>query len=129
MASGAAIRSKIARALGRLNVTSRTVMLRSVMSSGGNPVLGLGQSVSSTDVVVDPQPAVELIAAEEVAAAKSLLQLGDYRLTFAGTLTENTLKNSEILYGTDVLKVIRYDPIAIDGTVVAWSVIARVAKA
>ena len=129
MASGAALLSKVSSILKRTNVTSREVSFRTVQTSGGNALLGLGQSVTSLDLPVDPPPVVMLLKPEEVAAGGSLLQLGDYSMLFAGSVSEETLKTSEIVYGSDVLKIISYEPIVFDGIVVAWNVIARTSKA
>jgi hypothetical protein len=81
--------------------------------------------VSSDDVVCDPQPVVELIAASDVADSAGTLQLGDYRLIFSGAVPEDTLKTGMLVYGDEVLKIIKYEPFAFDQTVAAWQVTAR----
>lgn len=129
MPSGDVLRAKVAAILKRTQVTSRVVKFRSVSASGGNALLGLGQTLNTTDVVCDPQPVVELLKPEDVASAAGILQLGDYSVLFDGGVPESTLKTHEILYGTDVLKIISYDPVVFAGVVVAWKVLARTAKA
>jgi hypothetical protein len=127
--NGLAVQNKIANVLRRLNATARVVYFRSVDASGGNATLGLDRIVINTDTEIDPQPAVEVLTVEEVAAAGGKLQLGDYRLTMAGTVDEVTLQTNDIMYGTDVLKIIDYRPHALAGVVISWTVIARTVKA
>jgi hypothetical protein len=126
--NGSVVQSKIAKVLKRLGATSRVVQFRSMTATGGNATLGLGRTVTSADTPVDPQPAVELVKLEEIAGGGSLLQLGDYRITFAGSVPESTLTSSEILYGTDILKVVSYEPVPLNGVIVCWRVIARTVK-
>jgi hypothetical protein len=128
MASGASIQGKVAKVLARVNATSREVSFRTVSTTGGNALLGLGTTVSSSDTVCDPQPAVDVLRTDEIANSGGFLQMGDYKLLFAGSVEEATLTSSMILYGSEVLKIVQYVPVPIDGTVVAWEVIARAVK-
>lgn len=128
MPDGLSIQSKISKVLTRLSPTSRVVYLRSVTASGGNSLLGLGQSVTSSDTAADPQPAVELINASEIAVSGNFYQMGDYKFIFAGSIEESTWQTSLIIYGTEVLKIVKYDPQVIYGTVAAWEVVARAVK-
>jgi hypothetical protein len=128
MPSGSSIQSKISKTLERLNATSRLVYLRSVSSSGGNSLLGLGQSVSSSDTLAEPQPAVDLMTTHEIAVSGNFFQMGDYKMIFAGTIEESTWQTNLIVYGEEVLKIVRYDPQTIYGTVAAWEVVARAVK-
>jgi hypothetical protein len=125
MASGQSVQTKVAKVLARLQPTSRTVSFREIAQTGGNRVLGLGTTVTSTDVVVDPQPSVEILRTDEIADSSGFLQMGDYKILFAGTVAESTFKTNMIIYGDEVLKVVQYIPIALDKTVVAWEVMAR----
>jgi hypothetical protein len=125
---GTALQAKIAKTLKKLGATHKTVYLRTVSVSGGNTVLGLGQTKSNSDTELDPQPAVTLVDAWDIANSGGLLLLGDYKLTLAGTVEEATLRGSLIVYGEDVLKMISYKPSVLDGTVVAWEVVARAVK-
>jgi hypothetical protein len=129
MSTGAGIQSKIASVLSKVQGTSRVVKFRDSRPTGGNALLGVGQTVTNHDVDITPQPTVELMTPEDIAASGALLQLGDYRFIFDGAITEATLKNSNVVYGTDVLKVVSYNPQVIFGTIVAWTVIARTVKA
>jgi hypothetical protein len=126
--NGAALQAKIAKALAKLGATHKTVYLRTVSVTGGNSVLGIGQTKSNSDTELDPQPAVTMVDSWEIANSGGLLQLGDYKFTMAGTVEEATLRGSLVVYGEDVLKVISYKPSVINGTVVAWEVLARTVK-
>jgi hypothetical protein len=128
MPSGAAIQSRIAAVLRKMNATSRIVSLRQVTETGGDPQIGLPGQVTFTDTVADPQPAVSLVSAEEVGASGGFYQLGDYKLIFSGTTPETSLRTSLLLYGDEVLKVTRINPMAVSGLVVAWEVMARSVK-
>lgn len=125
MALGTAFQAKVAALLTKLNATAKVVKFRNITRAGGSAVLGLGGTVTITDTVVDPQPAVRVLDTEAVAASGGILQPGDYELIFAGTIPEATLRNRQVLYGDDVLKVLEISPAAIDGIVVAWTVLAR----
>ena len=129
MASGKALQSRIGKLIKRLNVTHRTVKLRDVSTSGGNSLLGLGGTVSTTDTVVDPQPTVSLADAQTIANSGGLYQLGDYEMLFAGTIPEATLKNRLVVYGDEVLRIVNIDPVVFGGVVVVWKVMTRTAKA
>lgn len=127
--TGLQLQAKVAKALAKVNATSRQVSLRTVTTTGGNAVLGVGQTVTNLDTVMDPQPAVEQIKVDDVASSGGLLQFGDYRITLSGTYDEATLRNCELLYGTDVLKIIDLNPAVYGGVVAAWQVVARAVKA
>jgi hypothetical protein len=129
MATAQAILNKTIATLRKANATARPVKFRHVETTGGNATLGLGAATTVVDTDVDPQPAVEKVAAVEVAGSAGVLQLGDYRMTFAGTVDEATLQNDVILYGSDILKIKSYDPQPFQGVVIAWVVIARAVKA
>lgn len=119
------LQNKVHQILARTTVTHRPVSFRTVVSRHGNPLLGLGQDRANVDELVSPPPVVELLRPDEVASSGSLLQLGDYRFTFAGQLPETTLKTAQILYGDDVLRILSYEPIVYQGLVIAWVVLAR----
>lgn len=125
MPSGASLQSKIASVLGTLQATSKTVRFRTVSRTGGNAVLGIGGSVATTDVDIDPQPSVEYVKVEDIATSGGKLMAGDLRMVFAGDIPESRWRETQILYGTEVLKVVRYDPVPFKGVVAAWVVIAR----
>ncbi len=126
MASGTQLRSKIAAKLSALQATPRVVKFRQETRTGGNPRLGIGGTVTTTDTLADPQPAAQMVAAEQLANATSLIQPGDWEFVFAGTTSEDTLRTQQILFGdTEVLNIVQYEPYALNGIVVAWRVIAR----
>lgn len=129
MASGQALQGRIGKLLKRLNVTHRTVKLRDVSTSGGNSLLGIGGTVSTTDTVVDPQPVVSLAEAQVIANSGGLYQLGDYEILFSGTIAETTLRNRLVVYGDEVLRIIHIEPVVFGGVVVVWRVMTRTAKA
>lgn len=108
-----------------MNATSRPVQFRQVIKTGGDPLLGIGETITNVDTPVSPQPAVSLVSEDEVAASGGLTQLGDYIMIFSGGEPESTFQSRLILYGDDVLKVERYEPFALDGKVVGWRVLAR----
>lgn len=128
MASGSTLKSKVAQILAKTHVTSREVRLRSVERSGGDAVLGIGQYHTLSDEPVSPQPVVERIRSLEFANANSLAQVGDYRIFFDASISETSLQDKEIVYGSDVLKIVSFDPVVFDATIVGWQVIARTAK-
>lgn len=129
MATGAAILTKVSNVIRKTKVSHEVVMFRTVLVRHGNPLLGIGQTRANLDELVDPPPIVELVTPEDVALGGSLLQLGDYRLTFDGNVPEEKLQTCEVLLGDDVLKIVNYNSITIYGTIVGWQVLARTAMA
>lgn len=129
MASGSSLRQKVATTLRRVNATAYPVYLRQVTLTGGDPLLGVGQTTTVEETLVDPPPAVDLLPTDMVVTSGGLYQTGDYRMTFAATsLEESTLRNSLIRYGDHLLKIVKIDPVAFGGMVVAWEIIARTAQ-
>jgi hypothetical protein len=128
MPSGLALRNKVAQVMKRLHATSRVVKLRVASASGGNDLLGLGQSQTVQDTVVDPQPTVNLLTADDIATSGGVYILGDYQFLFTGSIAESTLRKSHILYGDEVLRIVELEAIAMGGVVVAWRVVARSLK-
>lgn len=129
MASGAQIRSKISSKLASLQATPRVVKFRQQTRVGGNTRLGIGGTLNTVDTLADPQPAAQMVNAEELAGTSSLLQPGDWEFIFAGTTTEDTLRTQQILFGdTEVLNIVQVEPYTLNGLVVAWRVIARTAQ-
>lgn len=128
MASGASLQTKIKNLLAKLDASGRVVSFRQVSTSGGSSLLGVGQTTLNIDTVCSPQPAVQLLRADEVAVSGGVYQMGDYRLTFDGTVPETTFRTSLIVYGDEVLKPVTWTPSAIYGVAIAWQVIARSIK-
>jgi hypothetical protein len=130
MASGSSVRAKITRALAKLEASQYPWYFRTVTRTGGNSRLGLSTTVTTSDAEIDPPPAEELIAAEEIANSAGLFIAGDYRLTMSGDVAETSLKNCLLVRGSDLCKIVSYKPAGVIGAVVvAWEVIARVTKA
>lgn len=129
MASGAQLQSKIKAVLAKLQATPRTVKFRELIRTGGNPRLGIGGTVTYVDTLADPQPAAQLVKGEQLANTTSLVQPGDWEFTFAGSIDESMFRDKQILFGdTEVLNIVQYEPYAMNGIVVGWSVIARTVK-
>lgn len=128
MATGTSLQNKATRLLKRFQATSREVSLRTITHTGGDQVLGLGQMVATTTTVLDPQPVIEVYSVDQIAHSDGLLQMGDYRVIMSGAVTEDTIKNSLIVYGDEVLKIVKYVPAAFDQTVVVWDITARAIK-
>ncbi len=128
MASATQIRSKVKSILARFQATSRVVKFRQVTVTGGNTLLGIGGTRTVTDTLCDPQPVIEVISGEEIAGSGGLLQPGDFRILFDGTVPEATLRNRQLLYGDEVLDIVRPIPVPLGGIAVAWQVIARTVK-
>lgn len=128
MANGKSLQTRIGSLLGRLGATSRPVSLRTVAKTGGNALLGIGGTTTTTDTLCDPQPTLELLDATIVGNSGGLYQLGDYSLMFSGSVSEATIRTSLIVYGDEVLKIIKMDPVAMNGVVVVWQVTARSIK-
>lgn len=126
---GLVVRNAVSKVLAQVNATSRPVKFRVVARTGGNSILGVGQTITNIDTLVAPPPVVDYIKEEEVAGGAGLIQLGDYRILFAGSVPETTLQVSFILYGTDVLKILSYQPAVLGGVVAVWQVLARTVKA
>jgi hypothetical protein len=127
MATGAQIQAKIQAKLAALNATPRVVSFRTMTRTGGNPRLGIGGTVTYTDTVADPQPAAELVKAEDIAGSGGLLQPGDWMFTFSGIIPEETFRTSSLLFGTEVLNIVQVSPYALNGIIVGWGVLARTA--
>jgi hypothetical protein len=130
MSAGTAAQAQLARALKKLNATHKVVRFRLVTQSDGNTLLGLPGTTTTTDTDIDPQPVVEMLKPEEIETSRGLFMMGDYKLLFAGSVDETLLRTRLLLLGTDVLRIIRYYPAGtLNGVVLAWEVIARVAQA
>jgi hypothetical protein len=129
-ASGTKLRATIAAKLAGLSATPRVVQFRQQTRTGGNSRLGIGGSVSVTDTLADPQPAVQMVKSTDILASGSnLIQPGDWEFLFAGTLPEATIRQSQILFGdTEVLNIVHYEPYALNNLVVAWRVIGRTVR-
>ena len=125
MPSGLAIQSRIERALAQVRATERPVAIRTVAPVMGDDVLRIGYIADVVDTPVVPPPAVRQVTAAEIQTSAGLLQPGDYRFIFAGSIDRDTLKHGQVLYGEDVLQVVRVDPSVYQGIVVAVKVIAR----
>lgn len=128
MPTGPSFQAKVTRLLDRFKATSRQVSFRKVDHVGGDRTLGLGRLEEVTETVLNPQPVVQLYTVDEIANSGGFLQLGDYQLLIAGSVNEDVLRTNQIVYGTEVLKIVKYVPIAFDQTVVAWEVTARAIK-
>jgi hypothetical protein len=129
MATGAQLQSKIKAVLAKLQATPRVVKFRQLTRTGGNTRLGIGGSVAYTDTLADPQPAAQMVKAEELANSTSLVQPGDWEFTFAGSIDESMFRDKQILFGdTEVLNIVQYEPYAMNGIIVGWRVIARTVK-
>ena len=129
MATGASVQRRVGALLKRLNATARQVSLRRVTSSGGNALLGIGGTSTVTDTVCDPQPDVSLLTADVIANSGGLYQVGDYSITFSGDTLESDLRNSLVVYGDDVLKIVKIDSSVLNGIVCVWRVTARSIRA
>ena len=125
MANGRSLQRKIGGLIRKFQVVDRVVQLRTISQTGGNQLLGLGGTVQTTDVVLDPQPIVNYADAEMVAQSNGLYRIGDYELTLSGTVTEEQLKSSVILYGEEQLKIVSLDRAIMTGVVVVWKLVAR----
>jgi hypothetical protein len=125
MASGPGLKAKANGLLKRFNATDRVVKLRQITKSGGNSRLGIGETTTVTDTALDPPPAVSLVEHHMVRVSGSLFQQGDYQFIISGDYTESRLRNSLIVYGDDLMKIIHIEPYAMTGVVVVWRVIAR----
>lgn len=129
MANGAALRAKVDAALRKAGATHRVVKFRKTGRSGGNQRLGLGGTLTVEEITLDPQPTVTMLDAEEVATSGGIYMFGDYKLTISGSVAESVLRTHQILYGDEVLQIVKYRPAGvIQSVVVAWSVIARTVK-
>ena len=126
--NGAAIQAKIRATLARVNATSKTWKFRQVNLSGGNSRLGIYTDSDIIDLDLDPQPAEEYVSGEDVATSGGLFMMGDYKLTMSGDTDEDLLRTRQLVRGDDVCRIVRYWPYAIDGTVVAFIVVARVSQ-
>src|ERR1044072_3727281 len=100
MASGAQLRTKIAAKLSAIQACPRTVKFRQETRTGGNPRLGIGGTVEVTDTLADPQPAAQMLTAEEIAGTGGLLMPGDWEFVFAGTISEDTARTPHLPFGT-----------------------------
>lgn len=129
MATGAQIQAKIKAVLSKLKATPRTVQFRSISQSGGNTRLGIGGTSTVTLAPISPQPAAELVKAEEITGSGGLLQPGDWRFIFSGDTSETDLRTKQLLFGTEVLNIVQVTPYAIGGMIVGWEVIARTVQA
>jgi hypothetical protein len=129
MATGAQIQAKIKSVLDRLQATPRVVRFREVTQTGGNDLLGIGGTVTVTLSAIDPQPAAELVRAEEITGSNSLLQPGDWRFIFSGDTSEDDLRTKQLLFGDEILNIVHVEPYALGTVIVGWGVIARTVQA
>ena len=128
MPTGAQVQLKIKSVLDRLQATPRTVQFRSVVQTGGNTLLGIGGTSTVTVTDIDPQPAAQLIQAEEINSSGGILLPGDWRFIFAGDTAESDLRTKQLLFGTEILNIVHVEPYALGGVIVGWGVVARTAK-
>lgn len=129
MATGAQIQAKIKSVLGRLQATPRVVRFREVTQTGGDALLGIGGTSTVTLTAITPQPAAEMVKAEEITGDSGLIQPGDWRFIFSGDTSEDDLRTKQLLFGDEVLNIIRIEPFALGGVIVGWSAIARTTQA
>ena len=125
MPSGLAIQSRIERALAQVQATERPVAIRTVAPIVGDDVLRIGYTADVVDMPVTPPPAVRQVTADEIQTSGGLLQPGDYRFIFGGSTDQDKLKHGQLLYGEDVLQIVRIEPSVYQGIVVALKVTAR----
>jgi len=125
MPSGVAIQARIEKALAQVQATERPVAIRTVAPIMGDDVLRIGYTADVVDRPVVPPPAVRQVTAAEIQTSGGLLQPGDYRFIFGGSVDRDTLKHGQLLYGDDVLQIVRIDPSVYQGIAVAVRVIAR----
>lgn len=128
MATGAQIQAKIKAVLEKLQATPRLVQFRSVSQAGGNSRLGVGGTVTETLTAIEPQPAAELLKAEEINSSGGILMPGDWRFIFAGDTVESDLRTKQLLFGDEVLNIVQVEPYALGGVIVGWSAIGRTVK-
>jgi hypothetical protein len=128
MATGASIQAKIKAVLAKLQATPRVVKFRTVVQTGGNTrlgILGIAGTLTVTETAITPQPAAELLVAEELTASGVLLMPGDWRFIFSGDMAEADFRSKQLLFGTEILSIVHVEPYVIYGVNVGWGVVGR----
>lgn len=128
MPSGASVRDRVRSALTRVRASDRDVYLRTESVVAGNSLLGIGVEVEAADTLIETPPVARQVTFDEVQTSGGLYQPGDYRFVFDGSVDEHALLTSLIVYGDEVLQVVRVDRSVFGGVVVAWRVTARSRK-
>lgn len=135
--------SKLNAALQRTQPFDRTVYLRTVTISGGDPLIGRPGSVQNTDTLITPQPFVERLGRERIpgghAYAQTLthgsaMQLADdYNIICSSTaITRSQLEQSSTFFvfkdangGEEVLSLIDFETASLNTTDIMFTVYAR----
>ncbi len=125
MASGAQVQAKIKAVLAKLQATPRVVQFREATQVGGNERLGIGNLLAVTVTPITPQPAVELLKAEEIVGSGGILMPGDWRFIFSGDMAESDFRTKQLLFGDEILNIVHIEPYVLYGVIVGWGVIGR----
>jgi hypothetical protein len=124
--------------LNTFNVTDRVLYKRVFTRTGGDALIGRPGTVTHVDTLISPPPAVEIISDAYLSLAvgsTSLLQIGDYALTFsANSITRAELQNKNLALvftpgaTEEELMIVTFEPLMANGKDVAFEVVARSKK-
>lgn len=127
--------------LTKLNPSSSIIYKRTTGRTGGDPVTGRGVTVSNTDVLLNPQPAITYITATlltranrntQVVVTSGVAQIGDILCTCSATnITRSELNNKDVsivlVDGSteDQREIVEFTPYMLNGIDVAFDILLR----
>ncbi len=126
--------AKVGTTMNKLSASDRVVYKRTYARTGGDALLGTGRTLTSSDVVLSPKPAVFTVTQQDLLALSGAtkVQLNDQMMIVsAAALSRTELENPEL---TIVMKrgsvvdeygIEAYTTAPFDGTAIAFSLLLR----
>lgn len=124
--TGAEFAKKVKDAITQVEACDYPVYFRSISKSGAGHTLGIPDTITNTDVLITPRPAMTFLSFEEVQGSSGLFQMGDRKFIMSSTQTVTDLNTKHILYNSQVFRVLKYESPMFDGQIVAHIVYVRV---
>jgi hypothetical protein len=137
MVNTTALINKLAKVFNSLNVSDRSVYKRKTTRTGGDPVIGVGATVSSIDTKLSPLPVVIRPRPEDplVISGVNVVPATDYLLYISPksfSASEFKDKDMAIVFKSgseeEVCSIEAVDPAVLQGTVINYVVLARSKK-
>ena len=130
MANVDAIVTKVARVMAKMNVCDLPAYKRVVTRSGGDPLTGRGVQTATVDTLMDPPPVLSPSRNMMDLSGDALAQVGLKPYIFSAkaiSRAEVQDPNLSIVFksasGEEVLFILTYDPILMQGTDIAFNVV------
>lgn len=126
--------AKVGKTMNKMSASDRVAYKRTYVRSGGDSLLGIGSTLSFTDTVLSPKPAVFTVTQQDLLllSGATKVQLNDQMMIVsAAALSRTDLENKEL---TIVMKrgsvveeysVETYTIAPFDGAAIAFSLLLR----